>query len=469
MDNHTVEGQTSLDLRTKSISKLLLQYSLPSVVSMLIISLYNIIDRIYIGQGLGADAINGIALTLPISSAITAVGTLIGAGAAARISIVLGKKDITWAKNILCHFPILTFIISGVFSFFAFIYLDELLYMFGATSNTFPHAKAYLQILIPTSFLSNLCYGFSNILRASGFPKKSMFAIFIGVILNMILDPIFLFGFDTGIEGVAIATAISMGVGAVYSMLHFLNKSNTISFDWSKYKFNPKIVYNIVSIGFSPFIMNFIAGGIVMFINSQLAKYGGDNAIGAFGIIYSYQLILTLLVYGISQGMQPIVGFNYGARNFKRVKDTLFLTTRVATLCTIPFILLAELCPELLSRAFTKDPELIKLCVEGFRFCFMGSIFIGFPITVSTFFLSIGKAGKSMLMSLLRQVIILLPLLYTIPSFLGTKGAWVAISISDFLTFLVSAIFIVYELRRLYDTRRFSVFHLPKKKRTIWQ
>lgn len=455
------EGESSFELRHKNIGKLLLKYSLPSVVSMLIVSLYNIVDRIYIGHGLGVDAISGIALTLPISAVVTAVGTLIGVGASARISIVLGKNDVNWARNILCHFPILTILVSSVFSLFSFIYLDELLNLFGATENTFHHAKAYLLVLIPTSFLSNLCFGFSNILRASGFPRKSMYAILIGVILNMILDPIFLFWLKTGIEGVAIATAISMAVGAIYSTLHFLNKSNTISFHWNKYKFNPHIVRNIVSIGFSPFIMNFISGGIVMFINSQLAKHGGDNAIGAFGIIYSYQLFLTLLIFGISQGMQPILGFNYGANNLKRVKDTLFLTLKISTLCTIPFFVLAEFFPELLARAFTSDPELIKLCIEGFRYCFMGSLFIGFPIVISVFFLSIGKAGKSMIMSLLRQVIILLPLLYILPTFLNLKGAWIAISISDFLTFVISLIFIIYELNHLYNTH---ILKIPKKK-----
>lgn len=440
----------SYDLRYKSISKLLLAYSIPSVISMLTVALYNIVDRIFIGHSLGAMAISGLAISLPIMSMITAFGTLVGIGATSRISIVMGRRDIGWAKNILCHFPIMTAVISSIFSILAFIFLDEILYLFGATETTLPYARSYLKIIIPTSIFSNLCFGFSHILRATGYPAKSMYAILIGVVLNIILDPIFLFGFKTGIEGVAVATAISMAVGTIYTLIHFCNKSNTIHFDWKGFKIRGYIIRNILSIGFSPFTMNLVASGIVMLVNIQLAKYGGDYAIGAFGIIYSYQLFLVLMIMGITNAMQPIIGYNYGAENYKRVKDTLFLAIRITTFCTIPFFIATQFFPDMLSRAFTTDAEMIRQASIGFKYAFRGSLFIGFGISISVFFLSISKAKESVFMSLSRQVVFLIPLIIILPMFFGINGIWYSMSISDFAAFLLSTWFLSSELKKIY-------------------
>ena len=445
-----IEEKNTIELRTKSIGKLLLQYAIPSVVSMLVIALYNIVDRVFIGHSLGAMAISGLAITLPISAMITAVGTLVGIGASSRISIVLGKKDIDWARNILCHFPILTIGISFVFIFFSMLYLEDLLFLFGATENTIEYAEKYLKIIIPSSVLTNLCFGFSNILRASGFPHKSMKAVLIGVVLNIILDPIFLFVFKMGIEGVAIATAISMGIGALYSIVHFLNRSNLISFHWESFKIKKKIIINILSIGFSPFMMNIAASLVVMLVNIQLSKHGGDMAIGAFGILYSYQLVLSLILMGVANAMQPITGYNFGAGNYKRVKDVVFLTARATTIITIPFFVAAQLIPDILAKLFTTDKELIEYSVTGFRFSFLGTLFLGMPFTVSILFLSVGKAVKSTVMSLLRQIIVLVPLLIILPMFFGTKGVWYAMSASDVIAFFIATIFLFKELKSIY-------------------
>ncbi len=445
-----IEDKNTKELKTKNIKKLLLQYSIPSIISMLVIALYNIVDRIFIGHSLGAMAISGLAITLPISAMITAVGTLIGVGASSRVSIVLGKKDVNWARNILCHFPILTVIISSVFSVFAMIYLEDLLFLFGATKNTIGYAEQYLKIIIPASVLTNLCFGFSHILRASGFPAKSMRAVVIGVLLNIVLDPIFLFVFKTGIEGVAYATAISMGVGALYSVGRFVNKKNTISFHWESFKLKKSIIINILSIGFSPFLMNLTASMVVMIINIQLSKQGGDMAIGAFGIIYSYQLFLTLILLGVTHAMQPITGYNFGAGNYKRVKDVVFLTIRVTTIITIPFFIAAQFFPDVLAKLFTTDKELIEYTTIGFKNSFLGVLFLGMPFTVSILFLSIGKAVKSTIMSLMRQIIILTPLIIFLPKYFGTTGVWYAISASDSITFFISSIFLIKELRSIY-------------------
>lgn len=448
----------TLELGFLRIEKLLLRYSIPSVISMLVVALYNIVDRVYIGHGIGAMAISGLAITLPIGTLITAVGTLVGIGSSSRISIVLGKKDVEWARNILCHYPILMISFSSVFIVAALVYLDPLLVWFGGSENTIPYAKDYLKIVIPASIFTNLCFGFSHILRASGFPYKSMTAILIGVIINVILDPIFIFWLDMGIRGAAVATAISMFIGAAYSVSHFLNRKNIISFHWESFKLKKYIIRNIVSIGFSPFIMNLVAAGVVMIVNIQLGKYGGDLAVGAFGIINSYLLFIVLLVMGIGQGMQPIVGYNFGALKMKRVKDALFLTVRITTGLAVLFCILAEVAPELLTKAFTSDPDLLEIAVGGFRYVFSTMVFIGLPITLSTFFLSIGRPMKSILLSLCRQLIFLVPLLLILPRFFGTQGVWYSMMISDFASFCVATIFMIQELQILYKSDRKFIF-----------
>ncbi|MEG1553592.1 MAG: MATE family efflux transporter [Rikenellaceae bacterium] len=447
------ENKRYTELRQEKVGVLLRRYSIPAIVSMVVVALYNIVDRIYIGHGVGSMAIAGLTLTLPISSMIAAIGTLVGAGASSRMSIVLGMNDIRWARNILGHVPILTCILSLLFIIPTMIYIEPILYLFGGSEATLPYARDYLMIVIPASIFTNLCYSFSNVIRASGFPKKSMSVVLVGVLLNVILDPIFIFWFDMGIRGAAIATAISMFVGAVYAVSHFMNPKHEVSFHKDSFKIRLNIIKNILSIGFSPFIMNFIASAVAILVNNQLRIYGGDIAIGSFGIINSYQLFISFIVLGLCQGMQPIIGFNYGARNNKRVKDTFFLAARASTIIFGVGLLLMEVFPRLASMIFTSDPELIELTIRGMRIAFAAAILIGIQIVISHFFTSIGKAMQATIMTISRQLIFLIPLLAILPMFWGLDGVWLAIPVSDILAFLLAMFFILREKRHLYPKK----------------
>lgn len=273
MIDSTVIDKDATRLGTDSVRSLVVKFAIPGIVSLVVVSLYNIIDRIFIGQGLGAMAISGLALTLPIGNMVAAIGTLIGVGAAARTSIVLGRRDYEWARNILAHVPMLSIVLSIVFASLSLIFLDELLLLFGGSENTIPYAKEYLEIIIPASVFTNLCFSLSSVIRGSGHPNKSMAVILLGVVLNIILDPIFIFWFDMGIKGVAIATAISMFCGAVFAVSHFVGKSKQLAFHWKNFRFKGHIIKNIISIGMSPFAMNFAASFVALILNKQLLNW----------------------------------------------------------------------------------------------------------------------------------------------------------------------------------------------------
>ena len=439
------------ELGALKTSTLLYRYSIPAITSMLVVALYTVVDRIYIGQGLGPLAISGLALTLPVSAMIAAVGTLIGAGAAARVSIVLGKKDLDWARDILTHVPILTLIVSAIFIGLSMLFLKDILVLFGGSPDTIPYAEEYLKVVIPGSIFTNLCFSLSNVMRASGFPKKSMYTVLIGVILNIILDPIFIFRLDMGIRGAAVATVISMIVGSAYAFRHFTGKKHLLTFKFRKFRFKPYIIRNIVSIGLSPFLINFLASIINVIVNNQLYRNGGDLAIGAFGIINSYMILIVFGIIGLCQGMQPIVGYNYGAKNNKRVKNAFILTARVATIIVSVGFVAAEFFSHQMAAVFTRDPGLIDITANGLRITFLAFPLIGVQIVISNFFMSIGKAFQSILMTLSRQILFLVPLIYLLPLFVpDVNGVWYAIPISDFLAFLVSILFLLGLKRSFY-------------------
>lgn len=434
----------------EKIGRLLLDYSLPAIVGMLVASLYNIVDRVFIGQGVGSMAISGLALTLPLGTMVAAIGTLIGVGASARMSIVLGMKDVKWARNILGNAFVLTFLLSAVLITLSMIFMEDILVAFGGSDQTIPYARDYLNIVIPGSVLTNLSYSFSGIMRAAGYPKKSMYTILIGVGLNVILDPIFIFGFGLGIRGAAIATVISMFASAVFVMGHFFDRRHTVHFRWDCFRPKKRIVRNIVSIGMAPFLMNLAASVVNIIMNHQLVREGGDLAIGAYGIINSFAILIVMCVMGLCQGMQPIVGYNYGAQKYKRMKDALLLTIRVASLMMSVGWLMSELMPGLLVAAFTSDPELAAMATRGMRLvCIMLPV-VGFQIVVSTFFVSISKAPKAIFMSLTRQVIFLIPALYFCSRWFGLTGVWLAIPLADFLASLVALAFLLGEKRHFY-------------------
>ena len=447
MENNNIRSSADL-LGQEKIGKLLLSYSIPAIIGMIVSSVYNIVDRIFIGHGVGAFAISGLALTLPLMTGVAAIGTLVGIGSAARLSIVLGMGDAKWARNIIGNALVLTCVLSFVLVTGTMIYLDDILVLFGGSEQTIPYARAYLAIVIPFSVLTNLSYSFSNMMRAAGHPQKAMITILIGVILNIILDPIFIFVFDMGIRGAAIATVISMFVSAVFAMSHFFNKKHLVHFTLPAMKLKKRIIINIVSIGMAPFLLHVAGSCVNIIMNNLLVDHGGDLAIGAYGIINSYAMLMVMCLLGVCQGMQPIVGYNLGAGNMVRVKAALLLTLKVSAVIMTGGFLICELFPTMLAKAFTDDPQLIDITRTGLRIAVMMFPIVGIQIVSSSYFQAVSKAKKAIFISLTRQVLFLMPLLYILAHFFGLIGIWASLAASDFIAVVVAALFLRREFKR---------------------
>ena len=432
------------ELETKSIKRLLWAYALPSIVSQIIASVYNICDRVFLGQCVGALAIAGLAITMPIMNIVHAFGSLVGVGSSARMSIVLGKKDVNWAEKILGNSLILTFILGFLFVTGGYVFMDRILTMFGASEETISYAREYMDIVLPGMFMTTVTFNLTGLIRASGYPTKSMWILAGGAILNIGLDALFIFALDWGIAGAAWATTISMTASAIVAVWHFLQPKSFIRF--RRHAWRPKgyIFRNILLIGMSPFLMNVAASAVVALLNRQLIRYGGDLAVGAYGIVNTFASLAVMLILGVCQGMQPIAGYNYGAGHPKRLKSVYTLTLKVNVLIGLAAALLALSLPQLLLRAFTKESELINIGVPAMRFLLVMFPLVGFTITNSTFFQSIDKPWIAIVTSLSRQVLFLLPMIYLIPNLFvrlgeaGLTGLWASCTISDVLGALLA-------------------------------
>ncbi len=435
------------------------EYSVPAIIGTLVNSLYNIVDRIFIGQGVGALAISGLAITFPVTILASALGMLVGVGAASRISISLGEKKKHTAEQILGNSLLLILLFNAVLMTLFYIYLDNILLAFGATENTLPFARDYLQIVLIGNVFISLCYSFNNMMRASGYPKKAMITMLIGAILNIILDPIFIFVFKLGIAGVAWATVISMFVGMLFVMHHFVQKDSLIRLRKETVRLDKNIVLAIVSIGLSPFFMQVAASGVAVLLNTSLLKYGGDLAVGAYGILNSMLLIIIMTVVGLNQGTQPIIGYNYGAMNFTRVKDTFYYTVKVATIITSVGFIIGMFFPRQFAGAFTGDRALLDIAENGIRLSLIAFPIVGFQVVAGSFFQSIGQAKKAIIQSVSRQVIFLVPALLIFPTLFGLNGVWIAIPVSDFLASLLSLYLLIGQIkiiRKMQENQRLS-------------
>lgn len=424
-------------LGTENLGKLIWQYSIPSIIGTVVMSLYNIVDRIFIGQGVGPLAISGLALTFPFMILLMAFGMLIGAGAAARVSITMGQNDVQKAEKILGNSLTLTILISGVVSLITLIFMHDMLRAFGGTEETIIYAEKYMRIIIPFSIVSAINFGFNNIMRATGFPKKAMYTMIIGAISNVILDALFIYVFKWGIEGAAIATVISYSIGSIWVLRHFTMSKSHIRFHWINFKLDKEIIQSIISIGFSPFSMQIVTSLVMVIMNSTLLKYGGDLAIGAFGIINSLVIMVVMIVLGLNQGTQPIIGFNYGAGNYERMFKTLKISIIASTALTTLGFITALLIPELAVSFFTSDQVLIDISANALRIGTLMFPLVGIQLVTSNFFQSIGKARLSIFLSLARQFIFLIPFLLILPKFFQLNGAWLAMSASDGLSAIV--------------------------------
>ena len=437
-----MSNEITLRLENEKVGRLLLHYAVPSVVGTMVNSLYNIVDRIYIGQGVGPFAISGLTLTFPVMMFLQAFGMLIAVGAAARVSIFLGKKEIDKAENVLGNALTMTLILSFVTITLSILFLKDMLVLFGGSENTIPYAMDYLYIVIPANLLAALSFGFNSLMRASGYPKKAMLTMIIGAVLNIILDPIFIFVFDMGIRGAAIATVISMAISTLFVMHHFVSKKSLIRFRFKYFKLDWSIIGHIISIGISPFSMQLGASLVNVIMNHSLYKYGGDLALGANGIIVSFALLLVMLVIGVSQGMQPIVGFNFGAGHHHRVKETLRLVMITSTCIMGIGWICGVFFPEIITKAFTTDQVLTAITVNGLRLNLCLFVVIGSQIAISHFFQSIGSAWKTIVLGLSRQMIFLIPAIFLLSPFLGLDGVWLAGPVSDGLAVITAWAFL---------------------------
>ena len=444
-------------LSNERIPKLLLHYAIPAVVGTMVNALYSVVDRIFIGQGVSEFAITGLALTFPILLFVQAFGMLIGVGASSRVSILLGEGKHDKAENILSNALLLTIVTQVLTLVPVMIWLEEILRALGANDRTLPFAYDYLKIMIPGNIFSTLCFSFNAIMRASGYPYKAMITMLIGAGLNTVLDALFIYGFGWGIEGAAWATVIAMAVSAAFVMQHFLDKKSEVQFHKRNMRFSMEQIMAILSIGMAPFFLQLLSSGIAFLIKSTLAEYAGsplmaDRAVGAYGIINSIALVGFMFMLGIAQGMQPIVGYNYGARAMRRVRQT-FNICAVVNLSIGLFVTVAALsAPRFLASMFTSSPEMIEASADALRCCIYGFAFVGFQVTATQFFQSIGFGGKAMLLSLSRQTLFLIPALFGFPLLWGSKGVWVALPFSDICAGVLGIILMAYQFR-LFDRR----------------
>lgn len=428
-----MENEITRRLEHEKIGRLLVHYAIPAVVGTMVNALYNIVDRIFIGQGVGPLAMAGLTLTFPILLFLQAFGMLVGAGAATRVSIHLGRKANDMAEKVLGNALTLTFIITFLTVVPCMVWMDDLLFAFGGSEQTIPYAKDYLYIVVPGTILTSLSFGFNAVMRASGYPKKAMYTMLIGAVTNVLLDPVFIFWLDMGIQGAAIATVISMLLCTLFVMNHFVRKDSIIRFHRGVFKLEKPVVWNILTIGVSPFAMQLAGSVVVVIQNYALKQYGGDLALGANGIITSVGMLQVMLIIGIAQGMQPIVGFNFGAKQYGRVQETLRLAIIVSTVimgigcfCSVAF-------PELITRAFTNDPALLDVTANGLRISLLVFVVVGSQLVISQFFQSIGVAWKAMFLSLSRQMLFLIPAMLLFSRFWGLDGVWYAAPFSDFV------------------------------------
>ena len=431
-------NQKTLELGTRPVGRLLVEYALPAIIAMTASSLYNMVDSIFIGQGVGALAISGLAVTFPFMNLSAAFGAAVGVGASSYISVKLGQKDYAKALRVFGNTVTLNVIIGILFSTISLLLLDPILYFFGASDQTISYAREYMIIILLGNVITHLYFGMNAVLRSASKPRAAMFIIIFTVVLNTLLDPLFIYTFDLGIAGAAYATILAQLLAFLWQLKLFSDKREILHLQRGIYKPSLRIIRNIFAIGMSPFFMNACACIIVIFINRNLLTYGGDLAVGAYGIANRVAFIFVMVTMGVNQGMQPIAGFNYGAQKFDRLLRVLKLAMISATCVTTSGFLVAEFCPRLCVSLFTDDAQLTSLSINGLRILMAAMPIVGYQMVITNFFQSIGMAKISIVLSLSRQLLLLLPLLILLPPYFGIDGVWMSMPVSDTLSALLA-------------------------------
>lgn len=438
-----------LELGTEKIGRLLMKYAGPAIIAMTASSLYNIIDSIFIGHGVGPLAISGLAVTFPLMNLSAAFGTLVGVGASTIMSVLLGQKNYDVANKVLGNVVVLNIIVGLVFMSTALLFLDPILYFFGASESTIGYAREYMQVILYGNVVTHLYLGLNSLLRASGNPKMAMYLTIMTVILNVILAPLFIFALDMGIRGAALATVIAQLVALAVILRYFSNQERLLHFRKGIFKVDTRIARDSLSIGLAPFLMNSAACLVTLFINQQMKSYGGDLAIGAYGIVNRISFLFIMINMGLNQGMQPIAGYNYGARKYSRVLEVYMKTVKYATFVVLIGFVVSIACPHAAVSVFTSDEELISLAAKGLTVMNLMLPLVGFQMVTSNLFQCLGMINKSIILSMSRQLLFLIPLLYLLPLALDSKGIWLSFPISDFLAALVTFIMLLGLLKKL--------------------
>lgn len=442
------EKKQPKELGDEKVSRLLMRYAIPAVISMLAASVYNIVDRAFLGQNVGALAIAGLAVTFPIMNLSAAFGAMIGAGGSALLSIKLGQKDYDTAERVMGNIVSLNIVIGAVFAILAIIFINPILTFFGASENTIEYARDYMLIILYGNIINHLNHGLVNVLRVTGHPNKAMIATICGVSINIVLDWLCITVLHWGIAGAAWATVLSQTISTIYIIVELCDKSELIHLRRGIYAMKRRIVKNIFAIGISPFCMQLCACLVVILINRGLKKHGGDLAIGAYGIVNGITFMFIMTVLGICQGMQPIAGYNYGAQKYERVTLVLKYAIGYATAVMCLSFVICEFFPQYPISIFTDDEELTGLAVEGMKIIVLLNPLVGFQIVVGNFFQSIGMAKKSIFISVSRQLLFLVPLLLILPGIYGTAGVWASITTSDGISIITAGLMLWYFFKK---------------------
>ena len=442
------------ELGTASIRSLLLKYAMPGIIAMTAMSLYNMVDSIFIGHGVGAMALSGLTVAKPFMDICAAFGTLVGVGASSLVAIKLGEKDYRTANDVLANVILLNVLLGALVMVVGLFFLDPILYAFGASDTTIVYAREYMEIILLGNILTHIYYGLNSMLRSIGHPRISMYATILAVVINIILDPIFIFVLDMGVRGAALATIISQLVSVIIELIIFLNPKEVIYFHRGIWRLKRDITMRALGIGMAPFLMHMAACFVVIVLNNQLKRYGGDMAIATFGMTNRFMFFFAMIVMGIQQGMQPIVGYNYGANLYPRMLRAFKLSVYCATCVMGVLWLFGVIYPEGFIRLFTHDELLIAQSIIPARIMLCVMFAIGFPMITGNFYTSIGMAPKAIFLSLTRQVLFLSPLILCLPllfSRLGLDsiwGVWWALPISDSLSVITAAILVNHDIRK---------------------
>lgn len=444
-------NSSPIELGTAPIGRLLMQYSLPAIIAMTASSLYNIVDTVYIGHGCGAMGLTALTVAKPFMDICAAFGSLVGVGASSVLAISLGRKDIESANKVLGNVLVLNVLLGAMIMIAGLAWLDPILMAFGASEDTLPYARDYMEIILYGNILTHIYYGLNNVLRSMGHPKRAMTATIVAVVLNIILDPVFIFGLDMGVRGAAIATMLSQTMAVIWQFTIFLNPNQLIHIHRGIWRLDKHITGQALSIGLSPFLTNLAGCCVVIIINNQLKRYGGDTAIAAYGIINRIVFVFAMIVMGFNQGMQPIVGYNYGAKQYHRMLRTFFLTAVFGTITTSIVFFLGECMPVWMVKIFTHDTTLIAQTTVPMRILCSSMWLVGFQMVTINLFTSIGHAKKAIFLSLTRQVLYLIPLALLMPVLLTADpltGVWWSMPISDTLSAVTAAIMLYTQVRK---------------------